>query len=67
MDPRSLNLGLRRNSTWLLVVADVQLHVIGVDLLSDYGILVDCRNNSLLDGVTFTLGQATPRHHRSPV
>jgi hypothetical protein len=34
------------------VVADVQLPIIGVDLLSHYGLLVDCRNNHLLDGVT---------------
>jgi hypothetical protein len=33
------------------VVADVQLPIIGVDLLSHYGLLVDCRNR-LLDGVT---------------
>jgi hypothetical protein len=30
----------------------VQLPIIGVDLLSHYGLLVNCRNNRLLDGVT---------------
>ena len=49
---QSLNLGLRREFTWRFVVADVQLPIIGVDLLSFYGLLVDCRNNRLLDGVT---------------
>jgi len=35
------------------VIADVDLPIIiGVDLLSHYGLLVDCRNNRLLDGVT---------------
>jgi hypothetical protein len=34
------------------VVADVQLPIIGVDFLSHYGLLVDCRNNRLIDGVT---------------
>jgi len=34
------------------VIADVDLHIIGVDLLSHYGLLVDCRNNRLLDEVT---------------
>jgi len=33
------------------VIADVELPIIGVDLLSHYGLLVDCRNNRLLDGV----------------
>jgi cleavage and polyadenylation specificity factor subunit 1 len=34
--------------------------VIGVDVLSNFGLLVDCRNNRLLDGVTslFVPGQA---------
>ena len=49
---RSLNLGLRRDFTWRFVIADVDLPIIGVDLLSHYGLLVDCRNNRLLDGVT---------------
>jgi cleavage and polyadenylation specificity factor subunit 1 len=49
---RSLNLGLRRDFLWRFVIADVQLPIIGVDLLSHYGLLVDCRNNRLLDGVT---------------
>jgi cleavage and polyadenylation specificity factor subunit 1 len=49
---QSLNLGLRCEFTWRFVVADVQLPIIGVDLLSYYGLLVDCRNNRLLDGVT---------------
>jgi methylaspartate ammonia-lyase len=34
------------------VVADIQTPVIGVDLLSHFGLIVDCRNNRLLDGVT---------------
>jgi hypothetical protein len=49
---QSLNLGLRREFTWRFVVADVQLPIIGVDLLSHYCLLVNCRNNRLLDGVT---------------
>jgi hypothetical protein len=34
------------------VVADIQTPFIGFDLLSHFGLLVDCRNNRLLDGVT---------------
>jgi hypothetical protein len=48
---RSLNLGLR-HFTWRVVVAEVLLPIIGVDLLSHYVLLVDCRNNHLLDRVT---------------
>jgi len=49
---RKLNLGQHRDFAWLFVIADVDLPIIGVDLLSHYGLLVDCRNNRLLDGVT---------------
>ena len=34
------------------MVADVQLPIIGVDLLANFNLLVDCRNNRILDGVT---------------
>jgi hypothetical protein len=50
--PLSLNLGLRRDFTWRFVVANVTRPIIGVDFLSHFGLLVDCRNNRLLDGVT---------------
>ena len=33
-------------------MADVQIPTIGVDLLAHFGLLVDCRNNCLLDGTT---------------
>jgi hypothetical protein len=45
-------LGLRRDFTWWFVVADVTHPLIVVDFLSHFGLLVDCRNNRLLDGVT---------------
>jgi cleavage and polyadenylation specificity factor subunit 1 len=48
----TLNLGLRRDFKWRFVVADVQLPIIGVDLLANFNLLVDCRNNRILDGVT---------------
>jgi hypothetical protein len=44
-------LGLRRDFTWRFVVADVTHPLIGVDFLSHFGLLTDCRNNRLLDGV----------------
>jgi hypothetical protein len=48
----SLNLGLRREFTWRFVVADVTEPLIGADFLTHFGLLVDCRNNRLLDNVT---------------
>jgi hypothetical protein len=50
--PLSLNLGLRRDFTWRFVVADVTQPLIGVDFLSHFGLLIDCKHNRLLDGVT---------------
>jgi hypothetical protein len=50
--PLSLNLGLCREFTWRFVVADVTHPIIGVDFLSHFGLLVDCRNNRILDGIT---------------
>jgi hypothetical protein len=33
-------------------MADVQIPIIGVDILAHFGLLVDCRNKRLLDGTT---------------
>ena len=63
---QTLNLGLRRHFSWRFVVADIQTPIIGVDLLSFYGLLVDCRHNRLLDGVT-SPHQGPPHLHPSPV
>jgi hypothetical protein len=60
---RSLNLRLRRDFAWRFVVADVQVPITGVDLLSRYGLLVDCRNNRPLDGVT---SLSTPGFNTQP-
>jgi hypothetical protein len=45
--PFSLNLGLRREFTWWFVVADVTQP----NFISDFGLLMDCKNNLLLDGI----------------
>lgn len=50
--PINIDFGLRRDFVWRFVVADVQVPIIGVDFLSFYNLLVDCRNNRLLDGTT---------------
>lgn len=47
-----LNLGLRRTFTWRFVVADVSKPIIGVDFLSFYNLLVDCRQQRLVDAST---------------
>jgi hypothetical protein len=52
--PLSLNLGLCRDFTWRFVVANVTHPIIGMDFLSHFGLLVHCRNNCLLDGVTMS-------------
>jgi hypothetical protein len=48
---------------WRFVLTDVTHPIIGVDFLSHFGLLVDCRNSRLLDGVTslFALGQNNQR------
>jgi len=48
---KSLKQGRRREITWRFVIADVDLPILVMILLSHYGLLVDCRNNRLLDGV----------------
>jgi len=48
----TLNLGLRRALTWRFVVADVSRPIIGADFLAFYGLLVDLRNNRLVDQIT---------------
>jgi hypothetical protein len=62
----TLNLGLRRDFSWRFVLADVQRPIIGVNLLSNFSLLVDCRNNRTLDGVTFLSGQPSRRPFGSP-
>ncbi|KAI5721414.1 hypothetical protein M8J77_020491 [Diaphorina citri] len=49
----SLNLGLRRVFTWRFVVADVSKPIIGADFLHYRNLLVDLRNQRLLDGTTY--------------
>ena len=47
-----MNRGLCRNFTCFFEIAEVELTIIGVDLLSHYALHLECRNNRLLDGVT---------------
>jgi hypothetical protein len=47
-------------------VGDVQLPIIEVDLLANFYLLVDCRNNRILDGVTPLSKPAQTASTRSP-
>lgn len=55
-----LDLGLRRTFSWQFIIADVSKPIIGVDFLSFYNLLVDCRNQRLIDGTT-SLSVSVPR------
>lgn len=48
----NLNLGLRRPITWLFIIADVKTPIIGSDLLKKFDLLVDIKNNKLIDKLT---------------
>lgn len=58
----SLNLGLRRNFPWRFTVADVTKAIIGVDFLSYYNLIVDCRNQRLIDNTTTLSSSASMAH-----
>ena len=48
----TLNLRLRRPITWTFILADVNVPIIGVDLLGHYRLLPDVRNEVLIDSET---------------
>ncbi|XP_075163092.1 uncharacterized protein LOC142235717 [Haematobia irritans] len=47
-----LRLGLKRELTWNFIVANVNRPIIGADFLRHFGLLVDVRNNCLIDNVS---------------
>ena len=48
----SLNFGLRRDFTWVFTIADVSTPILGVDFLGYFGLLIDIKNQRLLDSIT---------------
>jgi len=52
-----LNSDLRRNFTWPFIIADVHTAIIGADFLSKFQLLIDLKNQRLIDSVT---GLSTP-------
>lgn len=55
----NLDLGLRRDYIWNFVVANVAKPIIGADFIAHYGLLVDCKNNRLLDSITTLFSPAS--------
>ncbi|CAK9827605.1 Transposon Tf2-6 polyprotein [Anthophora retusa] len=62
----TLNLGLRRDFTWRFVVADVAKPIIGADFLAHYGLLVDIRNQRLIDQLSSINAKGTPDQEDAP-
>lgn len=48
----NVSLGLRRDFRWSFLLADVQVPMIGADLLDHFGLLVDIKNRRLVDSTT---------------
>ncbi|XP_066600153.1 uncharacterized protein [Prorops nasuta] len=47
-----IDLGLRRAFQWTFHIADIPMSIIGADFLSYYNLLIDLRNDRLIDSVT---------------
>lgn len=58
----SLDLNLRRNFTWAFIVAKVTQPIIGSDFLKHFNLLIDVRNNRLIDGETKLTSRGTLPH-----
>lgn len=48
----NLDLGLRRVFKWSFIVANVQSAIIGADFLSHFNLLIDLKNQRLIDSIT---------------
>lgn len=57
-----IELGLQREYPWRFVVADVTKAIIGADFLRYYNLLVDIRNQRLVDGTTSLYTVGTSAH-----
>ncbi len=58
----SIDLGLRRTHRWIFTIADVPLAILGADFLRHFGLLVDMKNNKLLDSTTSLSVQGIRSH-----
>lgn len=48
----TLTLGLRRNFPWIFTIADTKHPILGADFLTHYNLLVDVKQQKLIDGTT---------------
>lgn len=48
----SINLGLRRDIQWPFIVANVGTAIIGADLISHYGLIIDLKRARIMDPIT---------------
>lgn len=55
-----IDLNLRREFTWSFVIADVSQPIIGVDFLKYFDLLIDVKNNSLIDNKTKLSSKGKP-------
>ena len=49
----SLDIGFQRNYTWKFQIADVRMALIGADFLRSNGIVVDMKNNRIIEAASF--------------
>lgn len=63
----NLDLGLRRCYSWRFVVADVTKPIIGVDFLCFYNLMVDCKNQKLVDNTTSLSTPASLAYHTNDI
>lgn len=61
----TINLGLRREIKWPFIVADVKVAIIGADLISFYGFLVDLKQGKIIDPISnvSAAGNFQPAEH----
>ena len=58
----NLDLGLQRQFPWIFVIADVQLPILGIDFLRHYDLVVEVKQQRLLDSVTRSQVQGIVSH-----
>ena len=51
---------LRRDFTWTFIIAETVKPLLGYDFLNHFGILVDCKNNRLIDTLTCQTAKTSP-------
>ena len=61
----TLDLGLQRQFPWIFVIADVKLPILGIDFLRHYDLVVDVKQQRLLDSVTRSQVQGIVSHRPS--